>query len=183
MVFYLKGILNYFDLNARIAKTHEVDNSDSIHNYTFFKVNKPIESNKNIHGYRAGEIDNIASQVAVDENILSENVGIYDIKDNVIVNHIPLWEQILMYVGTVIGVFFSSMVMQFNSSKIEILDYFNLTSLILSAIIALAIIPIVFEKLNVKANAPLLVRFGLFVQHGVFWQVTFNFIGGAYQTI
>lgn len=177
-MFHLKGILNYFDLNARIDKTHEVDNSDSINNikYRFLRMSEPIELHDEISDYNAYEIDNIDGQVAVDENISPDNFGIYDFKNIVNTNHIPLLEQILMYVGTFIGVFFSSMVMQLNSSKIEILDHFNLTSLILSAIIALVIIPNIFEKLNVEANTPFLARFGLFVQNGVFWQVTLNII-------
>ena len=177
-MFHLKGILPYFDLHARIDKTHEGDNSDSINNikYRFLRMSEPIELHDEISDYNAYEIDNIDGQVAVDENISPDNFGIYDFKNIVNTNHIPLLEQILMYVGTFIGVFFSSMVMQLNSSKIEILDHFNLTSLILSAIIALVIIPNIFEKLNVEANTPFLARFGLFVQNGVFWQVTLNII-------
>ena len=178
MVFHLKGILNYFDLNARIDKTHEVDNSDSINDikYRFLRMSEPIELHDEISDYNAYEIDNINRQVAVDENISSDNFEINDIKGNENVNHMPSWEVILMYVGTFIGVFFSSMVMQFNSNKIEILDHYNLTSLIISAIVALIIIPNVFEKLKVEANTPLLVRFGLFVQNGVFWPVALNII-------
>ena len=189
MVFYLKSILNYFDLNARIDKVHEVDNSDSINNikFRFLGMSEPIELNKKISDYNAYKINHVDQQIIVNENILSKILSkifkICGIKGNENVNHIPLWEQILMYVGTFIGVFFSSMVMQFNSNKIEIFDLFNLTSLIFSAIVTLVIIPNVFEKLKVEANTPLLVRFGLFVQNGVFWQFSLNIIIETYQII
>ena len=40
-----------------------------------------------------------------------------------------------------------------------------------AAVIALAVLPLAFERLSVRARAPLLVRVGLAVQQGGFWQV------------
>jgi hypothetical protein len=91
----------------------------------------------------------------------------------------PIWEQLMMYFGTVVGVLFSSAVMEFKSGEFETFSV-TITSIILSAVIALVIIPVVFEKLNVKPDAPLVVRLGLFVQHGVFWQVLFGAMGKAF---
>lgn len=76
-------------------------------------------------------------------------------------------EQFLMYFGVVLGVYFSGLI-RGQESK---------TTLLLSALIGLVIIPIAFEKLSVNPKAPLLVRFGLFVQNGVFWDVLFGAIG------
>jgi hypothetical protein len=96
-----------------------------------------------------------------------------------ITSQMPIWEQLMMYFGTVVGVLFSSAVMEFKSGEFETFSV-TITSIILSAVIALVIIPVVFEKLNVKPDAPLVVRLGLFVQHGVFWQVLFGAMGKAF---
>ena len=39
------------------------------------------------------------------------------------------------------------------------------------------IIPVVFRKLRVQADTPLVVRVGIFVQNGVFWQTLLSAIG------
>ena len=91
----------------------------------------------------------------------------------------PFSEQILLYIGTVIGVIFSSVIMEFKSGNAVSLAGFNITTLLISAVIALFIIPVVYEKLKVMPDTPILVRFGLFVQQGVFWQVAFSAIGAA----
>jgi hypothetical protein len=51
--------------------------------------------------------------------------------------------------------------------------------IILSAVIALVIIPLVYEKLNLNPGAPFIVQFGLFVQNGVFWHVLIDSIGSV----
>jgi hypothetical protein len=90
----------------------------------------------------------------------------------------PLWQQLLLYLGIVIGVVFSSAVMQFKSGQPISLNI-SLTTIFISIIVGLIIIPLAFERLNVKPDSPLIVRFGLFVQHGVFWQVILGLIGKA----
>lgn len=90
-------------------------------------------------------------------------------------------EQLLMYIGVLIGVVFSSAVQQFRAGSIVNLNV-TIGSLLVAAIVALAIIPFIFEKLNVRPDAPLLVRFGLFVQNGVFWHVLFGSIGKIIST-
>lgn len=94
---------------------------------------------------------------------------------------IPLKEQIIMYVGVVIGVLFSPVVEQFKSGKIISLNI-GIYYVAIAAIVALVIIPVVFEKLNVKANSPFIVRLGLFVQNGVFWQVLIGSISSSFVT-
>ena len=79
---------------------------------------------------------------------------------------LSLADQLLMYLGVLVGVYFSG-VIRAQTSK---------PTLILAAFIALTIVPVAFEKLSINPKAPLLVRFGLFVQNGVFWDVMFQAI-------
>lgn len=85
-------------------------------------------------------------------------------------------QQILMYFGVFIGVFFSSVVNEFKKGEVINLRV-DAPTLIVSAIVALVIIPVAYEKLKLNAKVPFIVRFGLFVQNGVFWQVIFNSLG------
>jgi hypothetical protein len=81
-----------------------------------------------------------------------------------------------MYLGIVIGIFFSTFLHQLESGQ-EIIFTFHLTNLIVSCIVGLLIIPVAYEKLKIKSDSPFIVRFGLFVQNGVFWQVIVGSIG------
>jgi hypothetical protein len=74
---------------------------------------------------------------------------------------ISLGEQLLMYLGVLLGVYFSGMV---RGQEVR-------PTFVLAAFIALTIVPIAFEKLSINPKAPFLSRFGLFVQQGVFWDV------------
>ncbi len=80
-------------------------------------------------------------------------------------------EQGLMYCGVLLGVYFSGLIRGQDFRP----------TLLLAAILALLIVPFTFEKLSVNPNAPLLVRFGLFVQNGVFWDVILQGIGGMHR--
>ncbi len=91
---------------------------------------------------------------------------------------ISIWEQILMYLGIVVGVLFSSAVSQFKAGE-SISLKFPAGMIVVSLVVAFVILPAAFEKLSVKLDAPLLVRVGLFVQHGVFWNVLFAAVGKA----
>jgi hypothetical protein len=92
--------------------------------------------------------------------------------------HISLAEQLLMYFGTVVGVVFSSAVMSASSGKTTSLSV-SISTVVVALVIAFVVIPIAFEKLTIKPDAPLVARFGLFVQHGVFWHVLFGAVGKA----
>jgi hypothetical protein len=83
-----------------------------------------------------------------------------------------------MYFGIVVGVVFSSAVSQFKSGG-SISFNINVATIVVSLVVAFVILPTAFEKLGVNLEAPLLVRFGLFVQSGVFWNVLFAAIGKA----
>ena len=88
----------------------------------------------------------------------------------------PLWEQGLLYAGVIIGVLFSSTIAQFQKGMVA-LPTLGLGTVLVAAVVALIIIPVVFDKLKVSPGAPLIMRFGLFVQHGAFWHIILTAIG------
>ena len=86
--------------------------------------------------------------------------------------------QVFLYIGVLIGVVFSNAVTQFSGGtepKIAI----NVVTVVISAIVALVIVPYVYQKLTLDPKSPFLVQFGFFVQHGIFWQVIMGAIGKA----
>ena len=92
---------------------------------------------------------------------------------------LAIWEQVVFYVGTVIGVFFSSSIMQFQAGKTVTLTI-TVTTVVLAAIVGLILMPFI-EKKGIKEDSPFIVQLGLFVQTGVFWSVIFTLIGKAYR--
>jgi len=89
-----------------------------------------------------------------------------------------LVHQLLMYLGTFLGVLLSTAVNHFiNAESFELTVTFG--EVVVSAAIALVIIPLVYEKLMLNPKAPLIVQFGIFVQNGVFWHVLIESIGSA----
>ncbi|EFH88936.1 hypothetical protein [Ktedonobacter racemifer] len=90
---------------------------------------------------------------------------------------IPLWKQLLLYLGTIIGVLFSSSIMQFQTNQ-DIQLHITLPAIVLSAIIAIVILPGIYEKV-INPISPFIVQFGLFVQQGVFWSVLLTAVGKA----
>ena len=87
-----------------------------------------------------------------------------------------LAHQVLMYVGTFIGVLLSTAVTHFRSGNTLT---FTLGEVVISAVIAFVIIPVVYEKLQLNPEAPFIVQFGIFVQNGVFWHVLIDSIGSV----
>lgn len=88
---------------------------------------------------------------------------------------ISMAHQLVMYIGTFIGVLLSTAVTHFRSGTLELT--ITVGEVALSAVIALVIIPLVYEKLMLNPRAPLIVQFGLFIQNGVFWHVLIDSIG------
>lgn len=86
-----------------------------------------------------------------------------------------VWEQFLIYIGLAVGVLLSTAITQFKNGTDPKIDI-SITSVILSLVISLVILPYVYGKLNVDPKSPLLIRFSLAVQQGVFWQVVFGAI-------
>jgi hypothetical protein len=89
--------------------------------------------------------------------------------------YLSMTRQLLMYLGTFIGVLLSTAVTHFRTGNIDLT--ITVGEVLVSAVIALVIIPLVYEKLNLNPKAPFIVQFGLFVQNGVFWHVLIDSIG------
>ena len=90
----------------------------------------------------------------------------------------PIWKQLIFYLGTIVGVLLSSSILQYQTGKVGTISL-TITIFILSTIIALIIMPNIYEK-AVKPEAPFIVQLGLFVQEGVFWSVLLTSIGKAF---
>ena len=90
---------------------------------------------------------------------------------------ITLIHQILMYLGTFMGVLLSTAVTHFRYGNADLT--ITVSEVILSAVIAFIIVPLVYEKLIVNPKAPFIVQFGLFVQNGVFWHILIDSIGST----
>jgi hypothetical protein len=108
---------------------------------------------------------------------LSKLVGYFDLRQNVLPKlttgnerkSMKVVEQILLYLGILIGVFFSDFVMEFEKD-VALHFEISVTKFIVSSIITIVIVPLVYEKLDVDPRAPFIVQFGLFVQNGFFWR-------------
>jgi len=88
-----------------------------------------------------------------------------------------IWQQLIMYLGIFIGVLLSSYVFAMKDGKGITEIKFGWVSILISLVISLILIPKVYEKLEVKPKTPFIVKLGLFVQQGVFWQVLLGAIG------
>ena len=84
---------------------------------------------------------------------------------------LSLLEQCMMYCGVLLGVYFSGVVRGHDFRP----------TFLLAAMLALLIVPFAFEKLRMNPEIPLLVRLGLFVQNGVFWDVMLQAIGTVHR--
>ena len=92
------------------------------------------------------------------------------------IKHLSISDQLIMYLGVLMGVLFSSYVGELADGK-AINIVFTLSIVIVSLIVALMIIPVVYEKLNINPAAPYIVQLGIFVQNGVFWYTIISSIG------
>ena len=88
---------------------------------------------------------------------------------------VTLANQIFMYLGTFIGVLLSTAVTHFRHGNLNLTV--TLGEIVLSAVVALVIVPVVYEKLNLHPGTPFIVQFGIFVQNGVFWHILIGSVG------
>lgn len=91
---------------------------------------------------------------------------------------LSLLSQLLIYLGVLVGVVFSSSVDKFKGGA-PISLTITYSVFLIAAVVAFAIFPQVYEKLRLTPDVPLLVQFGLSVQNGIFWHVLFTAIGTA----
>ena len=82
-------------------------------------------------------------------------------------------KQVLMYIFLFAGVVLSKAINQFQKGESVDLGL-NMGALVVSAAIALILIPKVYEILRVYPKAPLLLQLSLFFQTGVFWNVVID---------
>lgn len=87
-------------------------------------------------------------------------------------------EQLLIYAGCLVGVLFGATVRSGGAGTVAV-PHITMASVVVSAVIALAILPVAFERLAIRPRSPLLFRVGLAVQHGLFWQVLLATAGRA----
>ncbi len=142
-------LLKYFDLNRRAIKAKKLDHSDTETRSRFIQQWLSPTSEVTVKSH---------------QNVFTSLWMAFTQRQE---GQLSFADQLLMYLGVLLGVYFSSVIRD-QSSK---------PTLILAAFIAFSIVPIAFEKLSINPKAPLLVRFGLFVQNGVFWDVMFQAIG------
>jgi hypothetical protein len=93
------------------------------------------------------------------------------------INFLSVARQVAMYLGTFIGVLLSTTVTQFQAGNANLT--LTVYEVVLSAVVAFVIIPVVYEKLQLDPGVPFVVQFGLFVQNGVFWHIVIGTIGSA----
>lgn len=181
------GLLEYFDLNRRSRKGNRKASAGSViaattlrefreapDNPTAFNPHserslespsQPVPSWK--PGLESGLESPPTAPVAIEPPRSSPSRSLWNIITQRQEGQLSIVDQILMYFGILLGIYFSSLIRGQQSQL----------SLWIAALVALIIIPVVFEKLNVDPQAPFIVRFGLFVQNGVFWDVIFESLG------
>ncbi len=164
----MKNILSYFDLNKR----RSYDHAERL-------VHRESEDMTDVH------LENRVSQYPADHKMSDkekkeiEKLRRMISRDKYISGlRFTILDQALMYLGIFIGVLLSSTIAQFKAGN-QISFEVNLATIIVSAAVALIIVPQAFEKLKMQPSAPLIVRFGFFVQNGVFWRVIFEAVGKA----
>jgi hypothetical protein len=104
-----------------------------------------------------------------------DGASVFAVQSNKAKVLMPAWKQFALYLGTGIGVLFSSSIIQFQAGRVGALNI-TIATVLLAALIALVIMPNIYEK-AVKHEAPFIVQLGLFVQQGVFWSVLLSAIG------
>ena len=121
--------------------------------------------------------NNNGGKVAVDRDlpVISESGAYKEITEDPFT--ITLVHQIVMYLGTFMGVLLSTAVTHFRSGNADLT--ITVGEVVVSAVIAFIIVPLVYEKLIVNPKAPFIVQFGLFVQNGVFWHILIDSIGST----
>jgi uncharacterized Tic20 family protein len=171
----MKSILGYFDLNNRRYKDRvegmDRGSAEDLYGRIFTQrigVREPMVFNKETEQSKE-EKKKWLNRVSKETLQLRIEPTIHDF---------TVWDQLLMYVGIFIGVLFSSAVAQFKNGN-QISFKINLATIIISAVVALIIVPQAFEKLKMQSSAPLIVRFGFFVQNGVVWRVIFEAVAKA----
>ncbi len=90
-------------------------------------------------------------------------------------------KQVVLYFSVIVGVFLSDTVLHQQSGIAfcinSLFGEISFGKFVISAIIAITIMPNIYEKLRVDPNSPFICQIGLFVQNGVFWSVLLSAVG------
>jgi hypothetical protein len=182
-------MLRYFDLNDRASKTKSIETARFAADASAKnKIKEMVKRSEELEK-RVGDIEKKAEGKITPKDasglvrdasgLVRDASGLVrdkeELTDSALRDKISAIRQVAMYFGIFLGVIFSFTVSQFR----EGMDFeLSITAgkLLVSAIIAILIIPTVYEKLNLNPKAPFIVQFGLFVQTGVFWNVTLDLI-------
>ena len=79
-------------------------------------------------------------------------------------------EQFVLYLATAVGVVFSAAISEFRDGNVPSFE-FSWILIVVALVIALLLMPETVKRLAVHKRAPMIVKLGLFVQAGVFWEV------------
>lgn len=88
---------------------------------------------------------------------------------------LAFWQQLLCYLGVVVGVIGSQAVNQYSAGKA--ITGVSVGEILVAFVVGLVLMPIAYEKLRIDPTLPLLFQVGLFAQQGVFWQTLLIALG------
>ncbi len=92
------------------------------------------------------------------------------------------WDQTWMYLGTVLGVLLSFLLRQMDSGvALDLTSSLTWFNVVVALFVALVVIPYAYKRVDVDPTTPFIVRLGLFVQNGVFWQVIMGLVGKTFK--
>ena len=174
----LQRIRNYFDLNKRVERNDLLELEKMLESTKDAKPPQLDIMNEEVEQGEEGvfhAMGSLGTQTIKGPIIATANVGLETGSEMLLPKRMTWWEQAVMYLGVVVGILFSSVADQFKNGQ-ALHFHFSWSVLAASMFIALIIIPLVFEKLKVQADSPFIVRLGLFVQNGVFWQVVIGVV-------
>ena len=173
----MKGLLNYFDLDERSAKSQVMNKSILISDLG--SMLKEKKSKKKIHAEgieKKPQLRTIAKSIdEVSPKLKKELENTPEL-----VKKMPWWEQIVMYIGVLLGVILNSFITDYMAGEnIEL--KMSISVIIISAVIALVVVPKAFEYSKFTTDMPFIGRLGIFVQFGVFSNVLFGLVGKLFQ--
>lgn len=91
-------------------------------------------------------------------------------------------QQLTLYLSVVVGVMFSSALKEFRAGE-PVRFRISPIIVIVAALVALILIPTIYENLAIDPESPVIVQLGLFVGNGVFWENILDAVSKANQVV
>lgn len=91
------------------------------------------------------------------------------IQDKTIDIQLKWFEQLGLYIATFIGVVFHNPILIYSKTGVANIDI-SFSIILLSLVIALIIMPIIYEKFGSIHGKPFIFQFSIFVTYGFLWQ-------------